>query len=91
MIAAVLLSFPAWAQGLPARNDCDTITKELSMRPPAGGDKSRASYDYQSYLGFCKTDPWAGIVSPNDLEALKSLVCEHGGFVDSVNKELHCW
>jgi hypothetical protein len=90
ILAAILASFPAWAQGYPNRNDCNTITKELAMRPPANGDAGRASYDYQSWVGSCTGDPWKGMVSTGDLDALKTLTCQHGGFVDAVNMRLYC-
>ncbi len=91
-LLAVLCAAPAHGQqGYPARNDCDTITRELAMRPPVSGDRSRASYDYQSYQAFCTAAPWKGMVGPNDLEALRPLVCQHGGMVDHVNNELTCY
>jgi hypothetical protein len=61
------------------------------MRPPASGDKGRASYDYQSYQAFCTAPPWSNMIGPNDLEALRPLVCMHGGVVDHVNNKLSCW
>lgn len=91
VIAGLLLSTPVGAQNYPDRKDCDAITKELAMRPPAFGDRSRASYDLQSYQAFCNMPPWAGMIGPNDLAALKPLVCTHGGTVDYVNKTLGCW
>lgn len=91
----VILSFmsiSAWAQqGYLTRNDCDTITKELAMRPPGFGDRGRASYDYQSYQAFCTALPWSKMIGPNDLEALRPLVCTHGGLVDHVNNKLSCY
>ena len=91
VLVGVLLSAPAWAQNYPARSDCDAITRELAMRPPAFGDKGRASYDYQSWLGFCQIAPWKGMVTGGDLEALRPLVCTHGGMVDHVNGGLMCY
>ncbi len=61
------------------------------MRPPAFGDKGRANYDYQSYLAFCGAVPWSKMIGPNDLEALKGMVCTHGGVMDHVNNQLSCW
>ena len=91
VVAGLLAVTGAQAQNYPDRKDCDTITKELAMRPPAFGDKSRASYDLQSYQAFCNMPPWAGMITANDLAALKPLVCTHGGIVDYVNKSLGCW
>lgn len=91
-LLGLLIAFPAWAQEpYPARNDCDKITRELAMRPPANGDKGRANYDYQSYIGFCQTRPWSEMIGANDLEALKPLLCAHGGFVDHVHNQLSCF
>jgi len=81
MIAALVLvlaadSAPAWAQqGWPARDDCDTIVRELQMRPPSYGDASRANYDWGSYVGFCENKaPWNKMLGADDvLEVSKVL------------------
>jgi hypothetical protein len=92
LVLIVLTTAPAGAQQeYPDVKDCDTITKELAMRPPAFGNKARAAFDYQSYLGFCGFPPWIGMVGANDLEALKGMVCTHGGMVDHANTKLNCY
>ena len=72
----LLIAFPAWAQEpYPARNDCDTITRELPMRPPAHGDAGRAKFDWQSYVGFCEqVKPWEGMIGAEDIQALSKLL-----------------
>jgi hypothetical protein len=71
--ATFVLAFPScavWAQqGYPARTDCDTIVRELQMRPPSFGDPSRANYDWGNYVGFCEHPPWNTIIGADDVQA----------------------
>jgi len=70
-IIGLLIALPAWAQ----EPDCNMVTKELAMRPPAYGDAGRANYDWQSYVGFCEhVKPWEGMVGPEDIQALSKLL-----------------
>jgi len=77
----LFLAVPAMAEEL----ECATIIVELKQRPPASGDQARASADYTRYQVSCG----AGL-DANDLEALRPMVCQHGGFVDHVNGKLYC-
>jgi len=75
MLMWALLSIPAGAQqGYPARTDCDTIVRELQMRPPSFGDPSRVNWDWGNYVGFCEKPPWNRIIGADDVQAVAKVL-----------------
>jgi hypothetical protein len=74
-LALALASSAAGAQqGYPARTDCDTIVRELQMRPPSFGDPSRANYDWGNYVGFCEHPPWNTIIGADDVQVVAKVL-----------------
>lgn len=73
--AVALLSFPAWAQqGWPARNDCESIVRDLELRPPSYGDPSRVNYVWESYLANCEHLPWTKMIGADDINEVAKVL-----------------
>jgi hypothetical protein len=71
IVVLILLSSPAWAQARPPSTDCDTIVRELKMRPPANGDRARAEYLWTSYIDNCE---YIRGLTTEDVKALNAVL-----------------